>query len=269
MRRAIVPAFASLVLLAGVGAAGAAGALRDLGVGEEEARRLVLSAIEHGGTPVWSAAKAFRAASPAARVALVRGGAAWVREYVESPELAREYAASRERRRPAPPRQAGTPEEQLRAAYAQQEKAVAELRRNAEKAQPEVRAALLEAANQTEAQLRTQKADARMREALLGAYASQATEGERRYREALRRWEEDFPADVRVLVARRLRAILDGCADVDFGAALADDDGKKVFVDRAHERRPALWKLCYRAGREPVEAARAAATGWLAALERR
>jgi hypothetical protein len=267
MRRATASAFAALLLVT-VGA-GSAGVLAELRVGEDEARRLVQNAIEYGGAPIWSAAKAFRAASPAARVALVRGGAAWVREYAESPELARQYAANRERRRPEPPKQAGTPEEQLRAHYAQQEKAIAELRRSAQKAQPEVRAALLKAADQTEAQLRTQKADARMREALLGAYAGQATEGERRYREALRKWEEDLPADVRVLVARRLRALLDGCADVDFGAALVEDDGKKVFADRAHERRPALWKLCYRAGREPVEAARAAATAWLGAIERR
>jgi hypothetical protein len=269
MRRAATSAVAALTLLAILGAAGAEGVLRDLRVGEDEAKRLVLSALEHGGAPIWSAAKAFRAASPAARVALVRGGVAWVREYVESPELARAYATLRERRRPEAPAQAGAPEEQLRALRAQQEQAIADLRRNAEKAQPEVRAALLDAARQAEAQLRTQQADPEMRKALLAMYATQATEGDRRHGEALRKWEEDFPADVRALAARRLRALLDGCADVDFGAALVEDDGRKVFADRASERRPALWKLCYRAGRQPVEAARKAATSWIAELERR
>jgi hypothetical protein len=53
---------------------------------------------------------------------------------------------------------------------------------------------------------------------------------------------------------------------VDYGAKLEPRDGMMRFVDPALERKPANWKLCYRAGRETVEAARAAATAWLAEL---
>ncbi len=39
------------------------------------------------------------------------------------------------------------------------------------------------------------------------------------------------------------------------------------FEDPLLEKKPGEWKLCYRAGREAVAAARAAATAWLATLQ--
>ena len=35
------------------------------------------------------------------------------------------------------------------------------------------------------------------------------------------------------------------------------------FANPAYEQKPTEWKLCFRAGREPVEAAKALATAWL------
>jgi hypothetical protein len=74
-------------------------------------------------------------------------------------------------------------------------------------------------------------------------------------------WQAQFPEDPQVLIARRLRELLDTCADVDFDAKLDSESG--VFVDAEHEDKSNDWKLCYRAGRESVTAGRAIATAWL------
>jgi hypothetical protein len=42
--------------------------------------------------------------------------------------------------------------------------------------------------------------------------------------------------------------------------------GTMRFADPRFESKPDQWKLCYRAGREPVEAARAFAAEWLRLL---
>jgi hypothetical protein len=71
-----------------------------------------------------------------------------------------------------------------------------------------------------------------------------------------------------VLVARRLRQFLAVCKDVDFNASLLPKgaDGKRRFAQTVHEQKPAEWKACYRAGKAPLDAARAAANAWLAEL---
>ena len=52
-------------------------------------------------------------------------------------------------------------------------------------------------------------------------------------------------------------------------AALVRRGGKMVFVDPALESKPETWKQLYRAGQPSVDAARDAATAWLAALHAR
>ena len=44
---------------------------------------------------------------------------------------------------------------------------------------------------------------------------------------------------------------------------------KERFAETRYEMKPSEWKLCYRAGKAPVEAARAFAQGWLKELPAR
>ncbi len=41
------------------------------------------------------------------------------------------------------------------------------------------------------------------------------------------------------------------------------------FADPNYEKKSLEWKYCYRAGKQPVETARAFATSWLADLEKK
>jgi hypothetical protein len=72
--------------------------------------------------------------------------------------------------------------------------------------------------------------------------------------------------DPDVTLRRRLQEFLDLTADVDYAAKTSGPHGTGTFVDESYEAKPTAWKMCYRAGREAGEAARAFATDWLAEL---
>jgi hypothetical protein len=91
---------------------------------------------------------------------------------------------------------------------------------------------------------------------------------DRQHQDDLKQWEERYPADHNVLLAKRLRDFLAATADVDFNAALVTTGRVRRFAEPRYEQKPAAWKMCYRAGRESTEAARAAATAWLKELGR-
>jgi hypothetical protein len=84
----------------------------------------------------------------------------------------------------------------------------------------------------------------------------------------MKRWGEQYPADHNVLIAKRLHEFLTVSADVNFDAKLKVENSVKVFVDPQFEEKPPEWKMCYRAGREATQAARAAATQWLKEIGR-
>ncbi len=88
------------------------------------------------------------------------------------------------------------------------------------------------------------------------------------YKEQLAQWKEDYPPTGREMVKRRLREFLTESADVDYDAKLVRHGRKMRFVNEQYEHeKSGDWKLCYRAGKLPVEKARAFAKTWLAELE--
>ena len=79
--------------------------------------------------------------------------------------------------------------------------------------------------------------------------------------------EAQLPADVKVLVARRLREFLTLSEDIDFDARLETNAaGRQIFRSDRLQAKPAAWKLCFRAGEDTVEFAREFATEWLRSL---
>ena len=72
-------------------------------------------------------------------------------------------------------------------------------------------------------------------------------------------------------VAKRLRQFLEVSATVDFGATLVPCKGSAAhlscFANPTYEAQSADWKRCYRAGQQPVQAARTFAAAWLRELE--
>jgi hypothetical protein len=77
-----------------------------------------------------------------------------------------------------------------------------------------------------------------------------------------------MPLDPMVLVAERLRKFMDVSAGVDFSAALTGAGRDARFSNPAYEEQSSDWKMCFRAGKEAVDAARAEAADWLKTLPR-
>ena len=93
--------------------------------------------------------------------------------------------------------------------------------------------------------------------------------GQHAYQQALSKHEELYPADPKMMIANRLRAFLELSKDIPYSAELASGVGESMrFADPQLEAKPSQWKRCYRAGKEPVEAARELATTWLKQLEK-
>lgn len=88
------------------------------------------------------------------------------------------------------------------------------------------------------------------------------------YKEQLAEWKANYPASGREMVKRRLREFLAESADVDYDAKLVRKGNKMRFVNEQYEdEKSGEWKFCYRAGKAPVEKARAFAKSWLAELK--
>jgi flagellar biosynthesis GTPase FlhF len=88
-----------------------------------------------------------------------------------------------------------------------------------------------------------------------------------RYREELAEWEQRYPPTPNAMIKSWLEQFLDVSKDVDFSAKLIPGEGgKMVFANPAYEQRSPAWKMCFRAGKETVQAARMAAAEWLKEL---
>lgn len=72
--------------------------------------------------------------------------------------------------------------------------------------------------------------------------------------------EKKYPTDPNELVKTRLKDFLAISATVDFDAQLTS---YRTFVNSEYEKKSSEWKMCYRAGKEVVEAARIEAQKWL------
>lgn len=254
-----------------VGAASAADVLGQLGLTAASAKEAVMSGIGSGWLNYSLAAPAFKKAPAALRVQLAEGTIAWAKAYTASPEFAASYAKLRETRKPEAPVFEGTPEEEQARQRAQQAKdqarGVEDMKKALASMQPEQRKQM-EAAMEQAAAIVKQMDTPEMRKMMLDGIRMQREESTRRYQQELKKWQEEYPESPAPVIAKRLKAFLDASADVDFDAKLEQKNGKMRFVNQEYESKSSEWKLCYRAGKEPVTAARAAAAAWMKELGR-
>lgn len=83
-------------------------------------------------------------------------------------------------------------------------------------------------------------------------------------------YELHRPPDATVVhdaMGKLLGEFLANTQDIPWSAKLVSRDGRHVFLDPRLEAKPRWWKACFRAGQEPVDAARAYVTRWRAELK--
>lgn len=257
-----------VILLAVAGAAGllwaAASLPGELGLKEEQARQSFVSALVSGQVPVHEVRKPMQVAPPALRATLTRGVLEWAKAYSESAEFAAAYAEVRSQAMPEAPAPRGTVEEEIARERAKMEQQIEEARQMLASLPAEQRPAMEEGIQNMIASMKQMYDDPEMRPLQVQMIEANRAEEQQRYQEAMEKWKEAYPEDPRSLITRRLQEFLEVSAEVDFNAKLVEDEGKMRFVEEEYEQKPGEWKLCYRAGKEAVAAAREFASAWLA-----
>jgi flagellar biosynthesis GTPase FlhF len=253
------------------GAFAAADALTQLGITPAAAKEAWMAGVGSGWFDYGLAAPAFKKAPVALRVQLAEGAVAWAKSHTATPEFKAAYAKLRENRRPRAPEFKGTPEEEQarqREQLAKDQAKAAEEMKKVVASLPAEQRPQMEAAMKQGLAAAAQMDTPEMRKMILDGIRMQREDQTRRYQEALQKWQEEYPESPAPVLARRLQKFLDVTGSVDFDAKLQARDGKMVFVNAEYESRPSEWKMYYRAGREPIAAARTAVQAWLTELRR-
>jgi hypothetical protein len=242
--------------------------LAKLSLAPPEAKEGVLDTLARGMAYNDSAYRAFKALPGLARETIVRAGMAWIKSYVASAEFKAAYGKMREQEKPAPPAARPSADDEFKKMKADMEKGIAEARQNMAAMDAQTRKAMEAGILQMRAQLETMEKDPQQRDFLRQSVEMNRAEDKQRHERALQDWQQRYPADYRELVKRRIGEFLAASAGVDYAAKLTPRGDKMVFANEAYEQKPPEWKLCFRAGREATEAARALAKAWLTELEK-
>jgi hypothetical protein len=235
---------------------------------ESDARDYALDTLVGGQFNYWAFKAGWSATPAAARAALVQGGLEWAKAFAASPAFATAYAERRANAKPVTTTYAMTVDQELAAERAKQKQEMVEFRAQIEQIPPDQQKAMAEMAKTMEAQSAQMAADPQMQAMFRQGKELERAERKQRDAEALAAWQKDWPADPKPVIAKRLRDFLAACGDVDFAAKLIHDPAmdKQRFAETRYEMKSAEWKYCYRAGKAPVETARAFAQGWLKEL---
>lgn len=258
MKRTMGAVLCAVTLTAAVGAGDV---LSDLKISKKDAASETVQSIVGGHVNTWRVRSVFKTASPAMRAALVEQTLVWTKAYVNSPQFAKDYAAYREQAKPQPAERTMTVDEELAKRKKERDADLAESKKRIAEMPAEYRK-MAEDGYKAAAEAMKQMDTPEFRKMERQGIEMQRKQEDENYREQLARWEEQYPADPNELVKTRLEQFLDATDDVDFDAKL---NGRK-FANAQYERKPDTWKLAYRAGKEPVEKARAFAEKWLAEM---
>lgn len=240
--------------------------LTELGISGEDAGQYAVDALVNGSVPVYQARNAMKAAAPAARAALVEQALEWAKVYLSSSEFRELYAKKREEAKPAAPEAHKPFEAEQKEKQAESAAQIAQMRKAIEQLPADQRKEAEKAIEQALASQKQMSADPQFQKATHDMYDATVADEKKQHDEATARWQDDWPADPRQLIAKRLRAFIDTSATVDFEAKVVSEGGRQQFVNPRYQQQSSDWKLCYRAGRPTVEKARAFAQAWLREL---
>jgi hypothetical protein len=254
------------IMGAGAAVVFAQSSMADFGLDENELKSGIVNSLTHGYLAAYPDKKLFRAASAAAQAAFVKNTMSWVQSYTETAAFKAEYEKKRQEAKPSPAKSKGSPDEQYAMFQAEQRRNIETMKKDLAKMPPEMRKQMQEAVKQMEANVDISTKDPQMAARLKESYRQNAIDEQKGYQNRLKEWETKYPADTRVLIAARLREFLELSRDIPFEAKLVSKGEVKRFADPQYEGKSSQWKQCFRAGRQPVQAARAYALNWLSQI---
>ncbi len=241
----------------------AADPLGQLGLREPEAREQVLNTVAQGWVPSGAFVNVFKKLAPSVKATVITETMAWAKTYSTSADFRSSYARERENAKPEPPVFEGTVDEEFQKKQAEQLAQINEMRQQVASLPADQRQSMMTMLQQSEATMKTPEMQKLIRDGMVADRAQQ----QENYQKALKGWQEDFPENPQVQVARRLKKFLEESGTVDYNARVIARDGRQVFADAKYENQSGNWKMYYRAGREAMTAARTSATAWLKEVE--
>lgn len=202
------------------------------------------------------------------RAAIARDLLAYARQYVSSDAFKKDYVNEKNQARPQEPEKMTRTKEDIRREKVEEMKKSIKGAEETIKAMPTMEKNLRPTIDLFHKTLKDyQDPNSQMIENMYQYEVYSHNEKVNRYKEDLRKWEEEFPDDYRPRIRKSLEKYLNLAATVDFDAALTEKYGKKVFTNPAYESKPDDWKQIFRAGREVYEVTRPFAEQWLRELK--
>jgi hypothetical protein len=258
----------SILLGAWATIAWAQGSMADFGLKVDELETRIVESLANGYLPAYPDKKAFKAASPSVQAAFVKNTLSWFKTYTETDAFKNDYGQQRASAKPAPPESKGTADEQYAAFLEKQRQDIDKTKQDIAQMPPDMQKQMQGIVKQMEDNLAKSAKDPQMAEIMKQSYEQESISGQQDYQERLATWEKKYPENPKALIAARLRQFLEVSENIAFDAQLVPKGKLMKFADPQHEAQKAEWKLCYRAGREPVQAARAFITEWLGQIEK-
>jgi hypothetical protein len=222
-----------------------------------------------GGYLSYPSIKQLKQVAAGDRAGLTRDIVTFAKSYSKTEEFKKRYLEYRESKKPEPPEKPKTVAEMRKTQKAELQKGLKEAEANYKKApanQKEIFKGVLDMYKEQLKQVDDPSnpmfnpdMDAMMQQ----GYQQQLEE----HKNQIAEWEKEWPTNPSPMIRKWLTEFLEISKDVDFKAALKDgENDKKVFVNPDYEAKSSNWKMCYRAGKDVVEAGRAAAQQWLSEL---
>jgi hypothetical protein len=239
--------------------------VKQVGISEEEAGDFVWWNLS-GESFSYPRSAELKQKSGSEKATMVKEIFAYAKKYSQSESFKEKYREARENSRPQPPEKP-EPVEEMRsrmkkegqASIAEMEKSVASMAKDQqEMLKPTIEMMKEQVKSYDDPDNPMFSKD--MEKMMIQGYEMQMEQ----HKKAMAEWEQKNPDAPTAMIKRRLEKFLEETKDVDFNAKLVDG---RVFANREYEMKPSNWKMCYRAGREPVEAARAYVTEWLKELK--
>ena len=240
----------------------AASVFTDLGATEDDARDAIFNNLTSGSVYFPGKKAVFKSASGEARAAMVRAVATFGKAYVQSDLFKKRYANYRDSNRATPPTPKSADAE-LAKQKQDMEKGIKNLEETLKKMPPDQQKDMQDLVKQMKDQMASLDSPQQKKMMTDGINMQNASD-QQQYEQRLKKFDADYPADINLLVARRLQEFLDLSATVNFDAKLKNGWG---FVDQKYEDESGDWKVCYRAGKPAVDAARTFAQEWLKELK--
>ncbi|MEI7639100.1 MAG: hypothetical protein WCJ37_17450 [Syntrophus sp. (in: bacteria)] len=244
--------------------------MADFGLDENVLKSRIVNSLTYGSVPAYPNKKLFREASPSAQAGFIKNTLSWVKTYTESATFKSDYEKQRQSAKPSPPISKGSPDEQFAKFQAEQRQNLETMKKNVATMSPDMKKQMQGAIKQMETSAEMSAKDPQMAAMLKEGYKQNALNEQKDYENRLNAWGKKYPADPRALIAVRLHQFLELSQDIPFEAKLVPGvRGKMKFADPQYEAKSSQWKQCFRAGRVPVQTARAFAQEWLSQIEKK